>query len=138
MHKVHFLLISIFYYANADFEWMYLVPYGSNVTLKPLKRAEFDSEDFELKKCEWRTPNGIRIRPHHPNDWDNVHYFLNEDSCELTIFNIQKHTNGIYHCMINDQYVSKAMLNYHGPPSKNFFDEYKWNFLAGFSSAGCK
>ena len=28
------------------------------------------------------------------------------------------------------------MLNYHGPPPENFLDEYKWNLIAGFSTAG--
>ena len=30
------------------------------------------------------------------------------------------------------------MLNYHGPPPEDFLDEYKWNLIAGFSTAGGK
>ena len=62
-------------------------------------------------------------------------YTINKDKCELTISNIQESDNGIYHVYLNDITVSKAMLNYHGPPYASIGEEYKYNLLAGFSAA---
>ena len=112
---------------------MYYVPYGSDVSLAPLKRNETDG--LEITDCKWTTPNNVDLYPDQVN-FESDRYRIYIPTCNLTIYNIQEDTNGIYHCTINKKFISKAMLNYHGPPPKDFLDEYKWNLIAGFSTAG--
>jgi hypothetical protein len=129
------ILFAFILQINCDFEWMYYEPYGKDVILKPLKRNE--TNDIEITNCKWTTPNNVHLLPDQVN-YDSDRYRIDQSSCELSVYNIQADTNGIYHCTINNLYISKAMLNYHGPPPKDFLDEYKWNLVAGFSTAGGK
>jgi hypothetical protein len=78
-----------------------------DVVLRPLKKDS--NERLIIRKCEWITPNRVRLRPGEANT-DFVRHLIDPTRCELKIFNIQKNTNGIYHCVINDTYITKAML----------------------------
>ena len=51
-------------------------------------------------------------------------------------YEIQEDTNGIYHCIVNDFYISKAMLNVYGAPFSSALEQYKPNIIAGFSTFG--
>ena len=115
------------------FPWMYYLPYGETVTLKPLFRNS--SEEIEIKSCKWTTPKNLDIIPGTYN-YDLDRFRLDKIKCELTIYDIQKDTNGIYHCTINDIHISKAMLNVHGAPKKSDLEQYTPNLIAGFSTAG--
>jgi hypothetical protein len=112
---------------------MYYEPYGTTVTLKPIKQNK--TLQWFIRDCKWTTPNNVELTANSVNH-NSKRYYIEQSTCELTITDIQKDTNGIYHCTVNNQYISKAMLNYHGPPPKDFLDEYKWNLVAGFSTAG--
>ena len=101
-----FAIILLICKIRCDFEWMYYIKYGENVKLKPLKRNETDG--IEITKCVWKTPSFNDLLASQVNDEPNSRYFIDEDACELTIFNIQADTNGIYHSIINDIYISKA------------------------------
>ena len=91
------------------------------------------TEKVNIKSCKWVTPNGqVMIPDVYIIDKDR--YRIDKRKCELTITNIQKDTNGIYHAVINDFYISKAMLNVHGP-KKPLYETYLPNIIAGFSSA---
>ena len=99
--------------AIVKFPWMYYLPYGETVTLKPLFENETEAANLTIKSCRWRTPRGIDLMPDIIN-FDSERYILDKQSCELTIINNQRDTNGVYHCIINEFYISKAMLNVHG------------------------
>ncbi len=119
--------------ASIDYPWMYHLSYGKTVTLKPLFQNE--SEKILIKTCKWITPNNVEIIPNVYNP-DIKRYRLVKSKCELTIINNQKDTNGIYHCVINDKYISKAMLNVHGAPKNTLLEEFTPNLIAGFTTAG--
>ena len=114
--------------ANLDYPWMYYLQYGNNVTLKPLFKNE--TEVILIKTCKWTSPKGIEIIPDVYNP-DPNRYSINKYDCQLRITNIQADTNGIYHCNINDKYISKAMLNLHGAPGKTMAEELRPNIIAG-------
>jgi hypothetical protein len=138
MKQIILLLVTFCLFAvNADFEWMYLRKYGSDVTLKPLKPRDQPDFVYNINRadCYWLKPSGEKLIPSIVN-LNTDHYSIATDTCELTIFNIQAADNGIYHVYLNATYVTKAMLNYHGPPYESFLDEYGINFLAAFSTAG--
>ena len=126
-------LIYISYTEAIEFPWMYYLPYGNIVTLRPLFRNS--SEKITITSCKWTTPKQIDFYPDNPT-YDQLRYKIDKRTCELTIYNIQKDTNGIYHCTINDFYISKAMLNVHGAPKASLLEEYTPNLIAGFSTAG--
>lgn len=132
---------------NADFEWMYLRKYGSNVTLKPL--APLDKNDtilttFIKSECRWLLPDfKTYLWPNVVNTDAKSRYKINLNDCSLEITSINEEDNGIYHVFLNGTdtnengtYVTKAMLNYHGPPYDSFIDEYRYNLIAGFSTFG--
>lgn len=110
-----------------DFEWMYLHKYGSDVVLKPLKPLEDTYNTIDT--CHWIDPEGKKL---NSAEADTSKYEIDDATCHLTLKNIQKNSNGIYHSVINNQFYSKAMLNYHGPPAESAIEEYRWNLLAGF------
>lgn len=116
-----------------DFPWMYYLPYGEDVTLRPLYKNK--TEDMLIKSCKWTTPNQVDLRPEMSN-YDVNRYYIERSNCELTIYNNQKDTNGVYHCTVNDFLISKAMLNVHGAPKASLLEEYTPNLIAGFSTAG--
>lgn len=115
--------------AAFDYPWMYYLPYGNDVTLKPLFKN--DTEVILIKTCKWITPSGKEIIPGIYNP-DPNRYSITKYDCQLKITDIQKDTNGVYHCNINDKYISKAMLNVHGAPGKTMIEELKPNIIAGF------
>lgn len=119
---------SVFY------PWMYYYPYGETVTLKPLFKNDSDAK-VTITKCKWISPDRIIFDPDAPTYETNKHY-VDKAKCELTIFNIQKDTDGIYHCIVNDKFISKALLNVHGAPKQSTLEEYTPNLIAGFSTAG--
>lgn len=119
--------------ASIDYPWMYYLHYGNNVTLKPLFQNE--SEKILIKTCKWILPNSVELIP-DVYIADTKRYSIVKYKCELTITNIQKDTNGIYHCNINDKYISKAMLNVHGAPKASLLEEFTPNLIAGFSAFG--
>ncbi len=119
--------------ASVYYPWMYFLPYGETVTLKPL--FQNISEIDEIRSCKWTTPKNLDIVPGSYN-YDLERYRLDKVKCELTIYDIQKDTNGIYHCTVNDFFISKAMLNVHGAPKNSFLEQYTPNLIAGFSTAG--
>lgn len=119
--------------AVIEFPWMYYLPYGKTVTLKPLFQNE--TEKILIKTCKWITPNNVEIIP-DVYMIDKSRYSIVKSKCELTINNIQKDTNGVYHCNINDKYISKAMLNVHGAPKASLLEEFTPNLIAGFSTFG--
>lgn len=49
--------------SSKNFEWMYYQPYGTNVTLKPLKRTGVQTYcgNETILSCEWRLSNGIKL-----------------------------------------------------------------------------
>ena len=114
-----------------NYPWMYYLPYGSTVTLRPLFRNE--TELPVIKSCKWTTPKQIELLPDAYN-YDTSRYNMDKARCELTIFNNQKDTSGVYHCIINDEFVSKAMLNVHGAPKASLLEQYRPNLIAGFST----
>ena len=116
-----------------SYPWMYYLPYGKTVTLKPLFQNE--SDPVTITSCKWTLPNKFEIVPDLYN-FDMSRYYLEKSTCQLTIYNNQKETNGIYHCTINSIYISKAMLNVHGAPKASLLEEYTPNLIAGFSTAG--
>ncbi|RNA11131.1 hypothetical protein BpHYR1_009945 [Brachionus plicatilis] len=116
-----------------DYPWMYYLPYGEDVTLKPLFQNK--TETILIQSCKWLTPMQIPIT-REGLSYDTDRYFLDTSKCELTIYNNQKDTNGIYHCIINNKYVSKAMLNVYGAPKDTLLEEYLPNIIAGSSTAG--
>ena len=116
-----------------DYPWMYLKKYGQDVVLTPL--FENKSDVVMIKTCKWITPNNVVLIP-NVYMLDSNRYKIEKSSCELTITNIQKDTNGIYHCNINDKYISKAMLNVHGAPKNSLLEEFTPNLIAGFATAG--
>jgi hypothetical protein len=128
-----FFLFEIKHIAGINYPWMYYLPYGLSVTLKPLFRNE--SELVTIRSCKWTTPNNVDLYPDMYN-YDVNRYSIDKARCELTIYNIQKDTNGIYHCVINDYLISKAMLNVHGAPKASLLEEYTPNLIAGFSTFG--
>ena len=115
-----------------EYPWMYFKKYGEDVVLTPL--FENKSEVVMIKTCKWITPNNVVLIPNYM--LDSNRYKIEKSSCELTITNIQKDTNGIYHCSINDKYISKAMLNVHGAPKNSLLEEFTPNLIAGFATAG--
>jgi hypothetical protein len=119
--------------ASSYYPWMYYLPYGQSVTLKPLFRNE--SEFVTIKSCKWVTPKGVEFYPDLYN-YDVNRFSIDKARCELTIYNNQRDTNGIYHCVINDLLISKAMLNVHGAPKNSLLEEYTPNLIAGFSTFG--
>jgi hypothetical protein len=133
MKLVDFLLILSFTVVKClDFSWMYLKPYGSNVILKPLVPDSFNGtlDDFisQIRPFDcWWLSNDFKTNITS----DGRKYKIDKNKCELTISNIQESDNGIYHVYLNDKTVSKAMLNYYGPPYASFGEEYKYNFLTG-------
>ncbi len=117
---------------SLDYPWMYYLPYGKDVTLKPLFRNK--SEKIIIKTCKWVLPNNVELIPDVYISDEN-RYKLTNYNCELTIRNIQKDTDGIYHCYINGyKYISKAMLNVHGAPKATLLEEFTPNLIAGFST----
>jgi hypothetical protein len=119
---------------NVYYPWMYYLPYGRTVTLRPLFRNE--TNDFvTIRSCKWLTPKQIELNPDMLN-YDVTRYGIDKARCELTIYNNQKDTNGVYHCVINDYLISKAMLNVHGAPKSNLLEQYRPNLIAGFSTFG--
>jgi hypothetical protein len=127
------LLCEIEHISAINYPWMYYVPYGLSVTLKPLFRNE--SEFVTIRSCKWTTPHHVDLYPDMYN-YDVNRYSIDKARCELTIYNIQKNTNGVYHCVINDYLISKAMLNVHGAPKASLLEEYTPNLIAGFSTFG--
>ena len=121
--------------ATVYYPWMYYLPYGNTVTLKPLFKNR--SEVINIESCRWITPKQVELIPDVYN-FDIYRYRLFKSTCELTIFNIQKDTNGIYHCIVNEMYVSKAMLNVHGAPKESIYEEFKPNLIAGLITAASK
>lgn len=121
-------LSQVYYYP-----WMYYLPYGEEVTLKPLYRNK--SEVGEIVHCKWTTPKNVDLNPDLLN-YDTNRFYIEKSSCELTIFDNQKDTNGVYHCTVNHFFISKAMLNVHGAPKESLLEEYTPNLIAGFSTAG--
>lgn len=119
--------------AVIQFPWMYYLPYGKTVTLKTLFQNE--TEKILIKTCKWITPNNVELIP-DVYIKDMSRYSIVKSKCELTIKNIQKDTNGVYHCNINDKYISKAMLNVHGAPKASLLEEFTPNLIAGFSTFG--
>ena len=117
-----------------DYPWMYYIPYGQTVVLKPLYR-NLTADDVVVKTCKWTTPKQIDLLPDNYN-YDQFRYKIDKVKCELTIYDIQKDTNGIYHCTVNDFYISKAMLNVHGAPKNSVYEEWKPNLIAGFATFG--
>ena len=115
------------------YPWMYHLPYGETVTLKPLYRNK--SESIAIRSCKWTTPSHVDLVPNNYN-YDLSRYRLDVEKCELTIYDIQKETNGVYHCTINDVHISKAMLNVFGEPKYTFMAKYRLNLIAGFTTAG--
>ena len=112
---------------------MYYLPYGHDVTLKPLYANK--TERILIKSCKWTTPANVDLIPDiyisDPN-----RYSIDRSTCWLTIFNNQADTNGVYHCTVNSALVSKAMLNVHGAPKATLIEQYTPNLIAGFSTAG--
>ena len=120
----HFMLLMLLLgltQATIKFPWMYYLPYGETVTLKPLFENETEAANLTIRTCRWRTPRGIDLMPDLIN-YDAERFILDKQSCELTIINNQRDTNGVYHCIINDFYISKAMLNVHGNYIYNHYD----------------
>lgn len=108
------------------------MPYGRTVRLKPLYRNK--SERVVVKSCKWTTPNSQILVP-DAGIIDPNRYRIDKTKCELVIYNIQKDTNGIYHAIVNDIYISKAMLNVHGAPKRSLYEEYYPNVIAGLTTA---
>lgn len=130
MSKAFFLvLICLKSVLTIDYPWMYYLQYGKDVTLKPLFQNKTVS--VSIDSCKWLTPQNVQITE------SISRFILDKASCELTIQNNQKDTNGIYHCIINEIYISKAMLNVHGAPKETLIQEYTPNIIAGFSTAAC-
>lgn len=129
------LLIYVEYAASLEYPWMYYYPYGNNVTLKPLFQNE--TEKIVIKTCKWILPNNVELIPGVYIS-DPKRYQITKYNCELTIKDIQKDTNGVYHCNINNKYISKAMLNIHGAPKASMLEEFTPNLIAGFSTFGGK
>ena len=119
--------------ASVHYPWMYYLPYGLAVTLKPLFKN--DTEFVSIRSCKWVTPGQVALYPDMRN-FDVDRYSIDKARCQLTIYNNQKDTNGIYHCVINDVLISKAMLNVHGAPKSSLLEEYTPNLIAGFSTFG--
>ena len=107
------LALNVVGMSAIHFPWMYYLPYGQDVTLKPLFRNETEAQNLTITSCRWTTPRNVDIYPGQPN-LDTKRYHIDASSCELTIFDNQKDTNGVYHCTVNEIYISKAMLNVHG------------------------
>ena len=80
--------------AVIQFPWMYYLPYGKTVTLKTLFQNE--TEKILIKTCKWITPNNVELIP-DVYIKDMSRYSIVKSKCELTIKNIQKDTNGVYH-----------------------------------------
>jgi hypothetical protein len=116
------------------YPWMYYLPYGNKVILKPLFQNQTEGSNVFVNSCKWITPSKIMITP-QSNNFDEKRYILDESNCHLTITNIQKDTNGVYHCIINEFFISKAMLNVHGAPKTSPVEEYVPNLIAAFSTA---
>ena len=141
MQYSRFLIINIFTisllskvsFQIDNYPWMYYEPYGQTVVLKPLYRNQ--SEEVIVTKCKWTTPKQIDLLPDNYN-YDQYRYKIDKIKCELTIYDIQKDTNGVYHATVNDFYISKAMLNVHGAPKSSAFEEWKPNIIAGLSTFG--
>lgn len=112
-----------------DYPWMYYLQYGKDVTLKPLFQNKTGS--VSIDSCKWLTPENTQITE------SSSRFILDKTTCELTIRNNQKDTNGIYHCIVNEIYFSKAMLNVYGAPKETLLEEYTPNMIAGFSTAAC-
>lgn len=123
-------LVEAIYYP-----WMYYLPYGLTVTLKPLFKNESDIP--VIRSCKWVTPGKVELFAELYN-YDISRYSINKATCELTVYNNQRDTNGVYHCVINEFYISKAMLNVHGAPKASLIEEYTPNLIAGFSTFGGK
>lgn len=119
---------------NAKMPWMYYLPYGENVELKPLFQNTTDVP--EITSCRWVLPNNDHMTPDDPYSMKSTRYRLHSENCTLTVLDNQRDTNGIYHCVVNDQYVSKAMLNVFGAPILDKLVKYKPNLIAGFSAFG--
>jgi hypothetical protein len=49
--------------SSNNYEWMYYQAYGSNVTLKPLKRTGIQTYcgNETILSCEWTLPNGQNL-----------------------------------------------------------------------------
>lgn len=127
------LMVCMKTISATDFPWMYYLPYGEDVTLKPLFQNK--TETILIQSCKWITPTQIPISKNSLT-YDIERYFLDATKCELTIYNNQKDTNGIYHCIVNNNLVSKAMLNVYGAPKETLLEEYLPNIIAGSSTAG--
>ena len=121
--------------SQVNYPWMYYLPYGETVVLKPLYRNE--SESVIVNSCKWTTPKQVDLLPDSYN-FDQFRYKIDKVKCELTIYDIQKDTNGIYHCTVNDFYISKAMLNVHGAPKNSLLEQWTPNLIAGFATFGGK
>ncbi len=136
-YSLFMILFQLSYILCLDkFPWMYFEPYGSNLTLNPLlENSNQTLTSQSINSCLWVLPNGMFLNSENFSNYSSGRYYIHE-TCNLTIYNIQRDTNGIYHCVLNDNQISKAMLNYNGPPAKDFLDEYKWNLVAGFSTFG--
>jgi hypothetical protein len=135
MFAILFGMTYILTFTQAEYyPWMYYLPYGNTVVLKPLFKNQTEGETIVVNSCKWITPTMTIITPQSYNLEENK-YFLNETNCHLRISNIQKDTNGVYHCIINEFYVSKALLNVHGAPKNSPIEEYIPNLIAAFSTA---
>lgn len=138
MKKVYFgalliLALGNFVLAAINFPWMYYLPYGETVTMRPLYKN--DTGSVVVTSCKWTSPLNVLLNP-DAITYDKNRYFIDKNNCELTIFNIQPETNGVYHCLVNDFLISKAMLNVHGAPKRTVLEEYTPNLIAGFATAG--
>lgn len=95
--------------AVVNFPWMYYLPYGETVTMKPLYKNSTENVTIDL--CKWYTPRQVLLNP-DAITYEKNHYFIDKQTCMLTIFNIQKEDNGIYHCLVNDFHISKVYVQY--------------------------
>lgn len=100
------LCLSAIAFGNVNFPWMYYLPYGETVTLRPLYQN--DTDNVTVSVCKWYTPSNVLLNP-DAITYDKNHYFIDKVTCELTIFDISKYDNGIYHCLVNDFLISKVM-----------------------------
>ena len=113
------------------FPWMYYLPYGQDVTLKPLYKNETQAQNLTITSCRWTTPRNVDLYPGQPN-LDTQRYHIDARTCELTIFNNQKDTNGVYHCTVNEMHISKAMLNVHGQFNASSNDQPVLDLIQNF------
>ncbi|CAF1077780.1 unnamed protein product [Didymodactylos carnosus] len=110
------------------YAWMYYEPYGSTVSLVPLKNVGLCDDP---KNCYWETPSKQQLNV--ANSIHNDKYELKTNGT-LIIKNINSNDNGIYHFHKQNKsqhLVSKALLNLHGAPFRTLWLEYWPNVLGG-------